>query len=498
MSDRGGSPASGPPPGSSATFLAIFPKVALPMFLALSDQSIVATALPAIAGSLGEVQRISLIVVGYLIAATIAAPVYGRLGDLHGRRRMLLMALAIFMAASILCALSTGFWPLVAGRVLQGVGGGGLMTLSQALIGESVAPRDRGRYQGYLATVGVSSHALGPVIGGLLTDLFGWRAIFLFTLPISLLSFWLITRLPKRAAHGDSFRFDYAGLLLFGCFVVSALLLLEQARHFGTASLPLMAALLVAAALSLLLLVTVERHVRAPLLPLDLLRHPAIWRANALAACHGGILVALLTFVPIHLRVIHGASASEIGLLILPLTLGIGIGSLITGQIVSRTGRTAILPSIGLVAVTLCLVAIALYSPHLRPVELSAAFGLMALFLGTVMSVVQITVQVAAGQARLGAAAASVQYSRSMGAALVTALVASVLLAPLMQGEPEAAGLFAQILEQGAEVLNGLPEAKGEALRRRFEEAFQAAFLVLGGTAAIAALLAWTLPLRRV
>ena len=139
------------------------------MFLALADQSIVATALPAIAGSLGAVQQISLVVIGYLIAATVAAPVYGRLGDMFGRRRLLLCALGIFMAASLLCAASTSLTMLVAGRVLQGLGGGGLMALSQALIGESVAPRDRARYQGYLAGVGVTSNAFGPVMGGLLT-----------------------------------------------------------------------------------------------------------------------------------------------------------------------------------------------------------------------------------------------------------------------------------------------------------------------------------------
>ena len=468
------------------------------MFLALADQSIVATALPAIAGSLGAVQQISLVVIGYLIAATVAAPVYGRLGDMFGRRRLLLCALGIFMAASLLCAASTSLTMLVAGRVLQGLGGGGLMALSQALIGESVAPRDRARYQGYLAGVGVTSNAFGPVMGGLLTEYLGWRSIFLFTLPLGVLAFWLITRLPKRSPEGEAFTFDYSGLLLFAAFVVSVLVLLEHVQHFQTGDLPLMLALLVAAVVSLALLISVEHKVSTPLLPLDLLGDPTIWRANALAACHGAILVSLLTFVPIYLRVVHHASASETGLLIVPMTVGIGIGSIITGTIVSRTGRTAIMPSWGLVFVCLGLATIAFFAPRFRPIELSASLGLMALFLGTVMSVVQVTVQMAAGQARLGAAAAAVQYSRSMGAALGTAIVAAVLFATLSRTDPEAGRLFGLVLQNGAEVLGSLPEARSGAIQNQFAEAFRAAFLAIAAIAALGSLLVWTIPLRRI
>ena len=489
--------ASGPRP-HSATFLYVFPKVALPMFLALSDQSIVATALPAIAGSLGGVQQISLVVIGYLIAATVAAPVYGRLGDAFGRRRLLLGALCIFMAASVLCSFAGNLTMLVVGRVLQGLGGGGLMALSQALIGETVVPRDRARYQGYLATVGVTSNALGPVLGGLLTEHFGWRSIFIFTLPLGVLAFWLISRLPKHSAKGEALKFDYLGLLLFACFVISVLVLLEHAQRFQASEMPLMLALLIVAIVSFVLLISVEHRVAAPLLPVDLFRNPTIWRANAVAACHGGILVSLLTFVPIYLRVVHEASASQTGLLIVPMTVGIGVGSLITGRIISRTGRTAILPSWGLVFVVVGLTTIALYAPQFRPIELSASLGLMALFLGTVMSVVQVTVQMAAGPAMLGAGAASVQYSRSMGAALGTAIVAAVLFATLSNTDPEAGRLFGEVLQNGAGVLESLPTARSEIIQTEFAQSFRAAFLAIAGIAALAALFVWTLPLRRI
>lgn len=468
------------------------------MFLALSDQSIVATALPAIAGSLGAVQQISLVVIGYLIAATVAAPVYGRLGDMFGRRKLLLGALTIFMASSILCSVSTSLTMLVVGRVLQGLGGGGLMALSQALIGETVEPRDRARYQGYLASVGVTSNALGPVMGGLLTEHFGWRSIFLFTLPLCLLAFWQISRLPKRASQDEAIKFDYFGLLLFACFVISVLILLDYVQRFEVSAVPLMLALFVAAVVSFALLIAVEHRAAPPLLPVDLFRNPTIWRANAAAACHGAILVSLLTFVPIYLRVVHEASASQTGLLIVPMTVGMGVGSLITGQIISRTGRTAILPSWGLVFVVAGLIMIAFFAPQLQPIELSTSLGLMALFLGTVMSVVQVTVQMAAGQTMLGTGAASVQYSRSMGAALGTAIVAAVLFATLAHTDPEAGRLFGQVLQNGAGVLESLPPTRSDLIQVEFAQAFRAAFLAIAGIAALAALFVWTLPLRRI
>ena len=173
---------------SRTLFLTVFPSIMLPMFLAVADQTIVATALPTIASNLGEIERASWVVVSYLIANTIAAPVYGRLGDTFGRRPMMILGLAIFMVGSVLCALSPNIEWLTAFRVLQGFGGGGLMTLSQALIGETIPPRERGRYQGYLAGVSVSSSTFGPVAGGYLTEAFGWQSIFLVNVPLGLVA----------------------------------------------------------------------------------------------------------------------------------------------------------------------------------------------------------------------------------------------------------------------------------------------------------------------
>ena len=175
-------------PSTNRLFLTVFPSIMLPMFLAVVDQTIVATALPAIAATLGGVERLSWVVVAYLVAGTIAAPVYGQLRDVYGGKRMMFVALAIFLVASLLCAVSTSIEMLSAARLLQGLGGGGLMTLSQALIGETIPPRERARYQGYLAGVMVTSSTFGPVVGGLLTHSFGWRSVFLINVPLTLLA----------------------------------------------------------------------------------------------------------------------------------------------------------------------------------------------------------------------------------------------------------------------------------------------------------------------
>src|SRR5258707_15652337 len=189
--DKGGQsprgPSSGPPaPPRRPTFFAVFPSIMLPMFLAVLDQTIVATALPSIAAATGEGERASWVVVSYLVASTIAAPIYGRLGDAVGRRRLMFVALAVFIVASLLCAASTSVVLLTLARLLQGLGGGGVMTLSQALIGEAVPPRERARYQGYLAAVAVCANTFGPVAGGYLTEHFGWQSVFLINIPVGL------------------------------------------------------------------------------------------------------------------------------------------------------------------------------------------------------------------------------------------------------------------------------------------------------------------------
>jgi EmrB/QacA subfamily drug resistance transporter len=485
-------------PSSRPLFLTIFPSIMLPMFLAVADQTIVATALPVIAADFGDVERISWVVVSYLIANTIAAPVYGRLGDSFGRRNMILTALVIFVIGSVCCALAPSIVLLTAARVLQGFGGGGLMTLSQALVGETVPPRERGRYQGYLAAVAVSSNTFGPVAGGYLTQAFGWRSIFLVNVPLGLIAGLLVLRLATQPGDRRRTTFDAPGLLLFIMFVGPVILALEQVQRMQASALPLIGGLIAFGILSLAALVWQEMHSNSPLIPPALFREASVWRSDGLAACHGAALVSLVTFLPIYLRAVRGTSPAETGLLLLPLTFGIGLGSLVAGQLITRTGRTAIWPSLGLSAATAGLSFLAFWVPHLSLSQLPWVFGVTALFMGTVMGVVQVTVQAVAGQRMLGAGAAMVQFSRSVGAAFGTATVAAVLFSVLAAGDRETAGLLGAIIDRGPDAIAALAPARQAVIQTEIGDAFRAAFLTVSCFTGIGALLAWSMPLRRV
>jgi EmrB/QacA subfamily drug resistance transporter len=478
-------------------FFATFPSIMLPMFLAAIDQTIVSTALPVIAGQMGELDRIAWIVVGYLVAATIAAPVYGRLGDALGRKRMMFVALSIFILASLLCAVAPSVTLLAAARVLQGAGGGGLMTLCQALIGEAVPPRERARFQGWLASIFVCSSTFGPVAGGWLTQHWGWQSIFVINLPLGLLAMGLVARLPRIAAPSAHFTFDTLGAVLFALFITPLLLALEQAQRMDAASLAWAAGLVLFSAAAAVLLVRHERRAPQPLLPVPLLRQAAIWRADVMAACIGATIVSLVTFLPIYLRVVRGLDASATGLMLLPFTAFIAIGSVVTGRLMSKTGRTAIFPSIGLPMVALGLVFMAFAAPYLTLHELPFAFAYLSVFCGTVMSVVQLTVQLVAGRSHLGAAAASVQFSRTIGAALGAASTGAALFATLALGDPGTAHLFARVVEAGPEALSSLPPARLAIVQAEIADAFRAAFLAIAAFPIVGALMAWTMPLRR-
>jgi len=489
---------SGPRRPVHRTFFAIFPSVMLPMFLAVVDQTIVATALPAIAADTGNVARASWIVVSYLIAATIAAPIYGRLGDAFGRRRLMFAALFIFILASLFCAASPTIEALALARVVQGLGGGGLMTLSQAMIGEAVPPRERARYQGYLAAVAVCANTFGPVAGGYLTEHFGWKSVFLINIPIGLIAVVLTRNLENIIPGRSNWRPDPIGLALFTIFVTTTLLALEQVQNVDRNTLPVLGGLLAAGAVSLTLLVRQETKAPSPLLPLSLLRRPTIWRSDALAAFHGAALVSLITFLPIYLEVVRGLSPAATGLLLVPLTIGIGAGSLLTGRLVSKTGRTTVFPVLGLALVTANLLVLALWVQSLSQSALAWLLLWNGLFMGTVMGVVQVTVQSASGPLQLGEAAASVQFSRSIGAAFGTALVTAVLFAVLSIKNPEAARVFASMTEQGAHAASNLPAALPADIQAVIAAAFRIAFLSIAAFTAVGFFLALTIPLRRI
>ncbi|SDB72736.1 MFS transporter [Belnapia rosea] len=486
------------PPEMRAAFFRTFPGVAPAIILSAIDQTITATALPAIAGSLGAVESLSWVVVAYLVAATIAAPVFGRLGDAFGRRNLLLAALCLAACGAAISATAPRFEVLIVGRLVQGLAGGGLATLAMALIGEAVPPRERGRFQAWIVACFTTASCLGPLAGGWLTEEFGWRAVFWVLLPWIGLALPLALRIPAVPGHRHGgFRFDLAGLLLFAGFVGPALLALSYAQRLVLSALPMAIGLALVAALALHLLVRQERRVRDPLLPLALLAEPTILRSNLMTACAHGALVALLTFLPIFLQSVRGATPAGSGLLMLPLSLGGGIGGLTAGALMTRTGIAMPFARWGLAIAAAALAAIALFAGRIPDWEMAALFGLVALGFGCSYPVVQIVVQVAAGPARLGAAAASVQYARTLGAAAATAMLGALLFGTLAAGDAEVASLFAQLVRRGPGLLAELSAEQQTGLRAGLGEAFRSAFLGAAAMAGLGSWLAGRVPMQR-
>ena len=480
-------------------FRAVFPSVMLPMFMAVGDQTIVSSALPAIAASLGEVERVSWAVVAYLVSATIAAPLYGYLGDSFGRRKLMFVALGIFMTGALLCALSPSALTLTASRALQGFGGGGLMSLSQALVGEVVPPRQRGHYQGYLATVATASAAFGPVIGGFMTEKFGWQSIFFVNGSLGFIALAMVFRLPPKpgSRHAD-WSFDGLGLFYFVAFVAPVLLALENARRFDFDALKIIVALLALSGGALFLLLRREKRAVSPLLPVALFRQPEIWRANGLAFCNGAALTGLIAFLPLYLRVTHGSAPSQVGMILLPITVAIGAGSVLTGRLVTRTGLTMVFPSFGLICASACMIFFALACASMSVTQILVTLSVGAFFMGTVMSVVQVTVQSAAGRRALGAAAGSVQFSRTVGAMFGVALLNTVLFAILALADPRVLAVFAQSVDLGPAALDALAGADRAPVAAAIAGAFRGAFLLIGTFTSIGIFLAFTNPSRRI
>jgi MFS family permease len=343
----------------------------------------------------------------------------------------------------------------------------------------------------------VTSSTFGPVAGGYLTEHLGWRSIFLVNVPLGVIAVLLTLRLPTRPVRDQPWTFDTFGLLLLIAFIAPSLLALDQVRYGQAGALTAFALLMGFGLAALVALIRHERRAAFPLLPITLLRQPTIWRSDALAACHGATLVSLLTFLPIWMHVGQGRTAAQTGLMLLPLVFGIGAGSMLTGRVVSRTGFTTIFPSVGLIFVTLSLVILGLWGGGFTSNQLGAFLFFEGLFMGTVMGVVQVTVQNAVGLGSLGAAVASVQLSRSIGAAIGTALVGTVLFATLASGDGQTASLFASIVRQDTSMVASLSPARQAVLHAEIAGAFRSAFLTIAAFAALGTLVAWSIPSRR-
>jgi predicted MFS family arabinose efflux permease len=288
------------------------------------------------------------------------------------------------------------------------------------------------------------------------------------------------------------------GTVFFAGFITPVLLALERAQRIDLAAAPMVVALLLVSAVSLVLLIRQEKRASAPLLPIQLFRQAGIWRTDTMAACVAGQTVALVSFLPMYLQVVRGASTAHSGVLLLPLTLGIASGSFFCGRMIAATGRTAILPSVGLAVGATMLLSLAAFAPLLSTGTIIGMLAVTAFCTGTAMPVVQMTVQTVAGPRFLGAAAASVQFSRSVGASFGTALVGAVLFAVLAARDTQTATMFASLVQQGPRALDVLPAAQQIIVRGEIADAFRAAFLTIGCFTTTGMLFAWWMPVRRI
>ncbi|MEP7058241.1 MAG: MFS transporter [Caldimonas sp.] len=450
-------------------FLRLFTAVMLPMFLAAVDQTLLATATPVISRELGGLRDTSWLAVAYLLASVVTVPLYGQLGDRFGRRRVLTGAITLFSLGSLACGLAPTLGLLIAARALQGLGGGGLMTLSQALIGEVVPPRLRARNQGYFAIIFTLASVGGPVIGGLVVQHASWRWLFLVNLPLCALAAWRLHGLRgDDMPHRSKGRADFAGLLLFAGAMASSLFWLSSGGHrFDWFSVPSVAL----AAASLLLwavLVRVERRAERPFLPIDLVRRPPIRYAVLTVVGFASAMFAMVFYLPVYLQIALHSSAAQSGMLLLPLTAGIVCGAALTGRLIVWTGRPTDIPKFGLLlaAASLCAMALA---PADKRILIGLGFT-TGLGLGSVMSVMQIVTQTEAGPARLGAAAGTISLARSLGSSLGASAFGALIYGSI-GGRLDFAAL------QDPQMLG------------RVESAFRFAFL---GAAALCVLAAWT------
>ena len=450
-------------------FMRLFTAVMLPMFLAAVDQTLLATATPVISRELGGLRDTSWLAVAYLLASVVTVPLYGQLGDRLGRRRVLTGAIALFSLGSLCCGLAPTLWLLVAARVLQGLGGGGLMTLSQALIGEVVPPRLRARNQGYFAIIFTLASVGGPVIGGLVVQHASWRWLFLVNVPLCAIAMWRLHGMSRDdVPHPTSGRADGAGLLLFaGAMGTSLYWLSSGGNRFEWVS-PTSLALALAALALWAILLRVERRAERPFLPIDLIRRPPIRYAVLTVIGFASAMFAMVFYLPVYLQLALHSNPTQSGLMLLPLTAGIVIGSALTGRLIVWTGRPTDIPKFGLLLAAASLAGMAL-APTARPILIALGLG-TGIGLGSVMSVMQIVTQIEAGPARLGAAAGTISLARTLGSTLGASAFGA-----LIYGSIGGTLDFAALQN---------PQMPG-----RVETAFRFAFL---GAAALCVLAAWT------
>ncbi|GHC98072.1 hypothetical protein GCM10007079_52130 [Nocardiopsis terrae] len=467
------------------------PGLLLVMLLAPLDQTSVVPALPEIAGELGGLDRMPAVITAYLVAATAVLPVYGRLGDRFGRKPLLLIALSLFVLGALLCTLATSFPVFVGARVLQGAGGGGLMIGGQATLAEIISPRERGRYLGVVGVFAVLPAVGGPLLGGVLVDLFSWRWVFAVHLPLGVIAFAVLAstlRLPRPTARQPV---DLFGAAALAAAVVGTVLLADLLAGDGGGPGWAAPALAGATLAALLLWLVSARLARDPVLPLRLLRRRGFVVPVLLSFTVGFALFGTLTYVPPFAQVGLGTTATGAGFLVTALMAGALIAMTVSGRLITRSGRYWWSPVTGTALMALGSLLLGLVGSAGGVPGLVAMLFLTGLGVGLVMQVVMLAAQNATDPADLGAVTSSVLFLRQVGASLGVALMGALVTRSFAERAPSGAADRGSLTP---EAVAALPAPARELVATAFGAAVPAAILTVAPLLGLAFLLALALP----
>jgi EmrB/QacA subfamily drug resistance transporter len=417
-------------PADTPAIAVPFAAIVLAMLPAVLDQTILATALPVIAADLGSVSDVSWVVTAYVVAAAASTPLWGKLGDRHGRKLLLEISLTAFVVASALCGAAQDITQLIVLRLVQGAAAGGLMTLAMATVGDLVAPRERGRYQGYIAAVFAVATVVGPLVGGVLVDHASWRWVFLVNLPLGLAALAaLFLRLPAPHTDGPERPLDTSGAaLLAGATTALMLTCIWGGQRYAWGSAPILA-LIVATLVLSGALVARERRAADPIVPVRMLRSRAVAVAASALFLATAALFSITVFVPLFLQTTTGASPTESGLLLVPAMLGITVSTILSGRSIARTGRYKRFPIAGLALMTVALVLLAALAGDPSRLATGIGLALFGLGFGMVTQVLVVAVQNSVDRRELGVATATTGFFRALGGAVGAAVLGAVFAA---------------------------------------------------------------------
>ncbi|MFF3993149.1 DHA2 family efflux MFS transporter permease subunit [Streptomyces cyaneofuscatus] len=485
---------------SRRTVLVAIGALLLGMLLAALDQTIVSTALPTIVSELGGLDHLSWVVTAYLLAATAATPLWGKLGDQYGRKKLFQTAIVIFLIGSALCGMAQNMPQLIGFRALQGLGGGGLMVLSMAIVGDIVTPRERGKYQGLFGAVFGVTSVLGPLLGGFFTETLSWRWVFYINLPIGVVALLVIAAVLHIPVHREKHTIDYLGTFLIASVATCLILVASLGGTTWAWGSVQIIALAVLAVVLLIAFVAVERRAAEPVLPLKLFRIRTFSLVAVISFIVGFAMFGAMTYLPTFLQVVHGITPTMSGVHMLPMVLGMLLTSTGSGQLVSRTGRWKVFPLAGTALTAAGLLLLHRLSPASSTWEMSLSFFVFGAGLGLVMQVLVLVVQNAVSYRDLGVATSGATFFRSIGASFGVAIFGTVFtnrltgqLDSALVGRSLPPGVDAERLAADPRSIQMLPADLRPSILDAYSTSITDVFLYAAPVVLIAFVLAWFL-----